>query len=702
MKQLIQDLKKGDTILEDVPTPKVTADTILIKTSRSLVSLGTEKTLVEFGKASFIQKAKQQPDKVKMVLDKMRMDGVLPTLEAVFNKLNQPIPLGYCNVGTVVDIGENINGFKIGDRVASNGNHAEYVCVPKNLVAKIPDNVSDDEATFTIIGSIGLQGIRLCNPTFGENIVVIGLGLVGLITAELLKSNGCNVIAYDFDQKKVDIASKKGILAFNCSNIDPIQFVSQRTNSIGADGVIITASAKSDTIMHEAAQMSRKNGRIILIGVVELDLIRSDFYEKELTFQVSCSYGPGRYDEDYEEKGKDYPVGYVRWTEKRNFETILESMSKGLLDVKSLITDKVSINKYEKIYDNINKESSIASIFKYSEHPKINSTIRLFNESYDKSKGIFGIIGAGNFTSSIIIPSMLKASASLKYIASNKGLSAKILAKKGKIGNATSNYKKILDDSEVDAVIISTRHNLHASMIIDALNAQKHVFVEKPLCLNNEELNKIIEKQNNSRRMVVVGFNRRFSMLSEKVKSFLGDDPINIVATMNAGYIDSSSWVHDLEIGGGRIIGEACHYIDFCSYIASSNIVSVCMSSMGGINSQKTDNATILLRYKNGTNAVINYFSNGNKSYPKEKIEIFNQQRTFIIDNWKQLNTYGVKGFSNLKIRQDKGHNKQFKLFAESIKFGKPIIPFSEIVNTTKASFAAIQSLKENKWVDVI
>ncbi len=317
MKQIIQDLKKGNTILEEVPTPQVKTGTVLIKTTRTLVSLGTERMLVEFGKAGFINKAKQQPDKVKQVLDKMKAEGVLPTLEAVFNKLNQPLPLGYCNVGVVEAVGKGVHSFKVGDRVASNGNHAEYVCVPENLCALIPDNVTDEEAAFTVIGSIGLEGVRLINPNLGETIVVIGLGLIGLVTAELLKANGCNVIGYDFDQQKVDMALAKGITAFNpAKGTDPVKFVLQQTNKIGADGVIITASNKSDEIIHQAAEMSRQRGRIVLVGVIGLNIRRDDFFKKELTFQVSCSYGPGRYDENYEQKGQDYPIGFVRWTEK--------------------------------------------------------------------------------------------------------------------------------------------------------------------------------------------------------------------------------------------------------------------------------------------------------------------------------------------------------------------------------------------------
>ncbi|MGC9355896.1 MAG: zinc-dependent alcohol dehydrogenase, partial [Mariniphaga sp.] len=375
MKQIIQDLKKGNTILEEVPAPQVKPGTVLIRTTRSLVSLGTERMLVEFGKAGFIEKARQQPDKVKQVLDKMKAEGIMPTLEAVFNKLNQPLPLGYCNVGVVEAVGKGVHSFSVGDRVASNGNHAEFVCVPENLCAKIPDNVSDEEAAFTVIGSIGLEGIRLCNPTFGETIVVIGLGLIGLVTAELLRANGCRVIGYDFDQQKVEMAQSKGITVFNpAQGTDPVKFVQNATGGVGADGVIITASNKRDEIIHQAAEMSRQRGRVILVGVIGLNIRRDDFYKKELTFQVSCSYGPGRYDENYEQKGQDYPIGYVRWTEKRNFEAILQAIASGQLNVKPLITEQVPLEEYNQIYGDMRKTGSIASILVYPEKSEHTAT----------------------------------------------------------------------------------------------------------------------------------------------------------------------------------------------------------------------------------------------------------------------------------------------------------------------------------------
>lgn len=704
MKQIIQDLKVGNTILEEVPDPQVREGCVLIQTTRTLVSLGTERMLVEFGKANLVSKARQQPDKVKQVLDKIKADGLMPTLEAVFNKLGLPLPLGYCNVGKVIAIGRGVTSFQVGDRVASNGTHAQIVCVPQNLVVKIPDNVSDEEATFTVIGSIGLQGIRLLQPTLGETIVVTGLGLIGLVTAELLKANGCRVIGVDFDQQKVDLAKEKGIIAFNPSvDGDIVKFVLDQTDQIGCDGVMITASAKTDDIIHEAALMCRKRGRIVLVGVIGLNIRRDDFYKKELSFQVSCSYGPGRYDDDYENKGQDYPIGFVRWTEKRNFEAILYSISSGALDVKPLISEIVPLNEYNQIYGDMKKKGIIASIIKYPEQQEKKSTVKIESSNFSASKGKLGIIGAGNFTSATMLPALQKANASIKYIASAQGLSAKILAKKVNAEYATSDYKEILNDSEIDLVLITTRHNSHAKITLDCLSAGKSVFVEKPLCLEQSELDEIINTYNSRKGLTLtVGFNRRFSPYAVKMKQLLGNTPMNIIATMNAGFIPADVWVHDMLVGGGRIIGEGCHFIDLCSYLATSKVISVSMNSLGTHPAENTDNVSILLKYENGTNATINYFANGSKAYSKERIEVYSQERTLILDNWMELKGYGFKGFSKMSSRQDKGHNAQFALLTERVKNGgEPLIPFDSIINTTKASFACIESLKTKAWIDI-
>lgn len=704
MKQIIQDLSSGDTILEDVPAPLVKNGQVLIQTTRSLVSLGTERMLVEFGKSNLYQKAKQQPDKVVEVINKIKTDGLKPTINAVFNKLGQPIPLGYCNVGKVIAVGKGVDEFTIGDRVASNGPHAEIISVPKNLVCKIPDNVTDEEATFTVIGAIGLQGIRLINPTFGETIVVIGLGLIGLMTAQLLKANGCKVIGFDYDSNKVSIAKSFGINAVNPSNgVDQVAYVLNETNEIGADAVIITASNKGNEIISQSAKMSRKRGRIILVGVIGLDISRADFYEKELTFQVSCSYGPGRYDENYEQKGEDYPLPFVRWTEKRNFDAILQAISNKTIQVNPLITEKIELVQYQNIYANMSRSNSIASILVYpNDKNSISRSIEISTNKQTQSNGIIGIIGAGNFTSAMILPCLKKTSAYLKFISSSSGLSGTTLAKKYKITNSTTDNSLILEDNDVDLVIITTRHNSHSKLVVDSLRNGKNVFVEKPLALNQEELDKVIEAYNISGKTLTVGFNRRFAPLAVQMRKALGlaESPMNIVATMNAGFIPSKVWVHDMEIGGGRIIGEACHFIDLITFLTGSKVKSVCMNTMGIQSKENTDNASILLKYENGTNAVINYFSNGSKAYSKERIEVYHQDRTLIMDNWRKLKGYGFKNFNSATSSQDKGHQNQFNLLINAVQSGgNQIIPFDELVNTTKASFAAIESLKQGTWI---
>ncbi len=704
MKQIIQSFKTGETILEEVPAPQVKRGCVLIETTSSLVSLGTERMLVEFGKSNLLQKARQQPDKVKQVLDKIKTDGLMPTVEAVFNKLGEPLPLGYCNVGRVIAAGDGVEDFKVGDRVASNGHHAEYVCVPKNLVAHVPENISDEEAAFTVVGSIGLQGIRLLNPTLGETVVVVGMGLIGLLTAQLLIANGCRVIGSDVDESKLELAKKWGVIPFNAKRGDVVKFVEEQTDGIGADGVIITASAKSNEIISQAAKMSRKRGRIVLVGVIGLDISRADFYEKELTFQVSCSYGPGRYDEDYEQKGIDYPLPFVRWTEKRNFEAVMQAISMGRISVKEMISEVVDLQDYLQIYGEMGSKNTIASILKYEDKRDVAPahSVKIADSDFVASKGVIGIVGSGNFTKMTMLPALKGSGAGFKYIASSGGVSGTSLAKKYGFAHSTTDYREILNDEEVDLVLITTRHNLHAPMVVETLRAGKNVFVEKPLALNDGELNDILEAQRQSGKTISVGFNRRFSPHIEKIKSVVGDAPMNVIATMNAGHIPANVWVHDMQVGGGRIIGEACHYIDLITYLTGSKVVAVCMNALGTNPEENTDNASILLKYENGSTGVINYFANGSKAYSKERVEVFSQERTLIMDNFRRTTGYGTKGFSKLKTGIDKGHKTQFqKLIKRTIEGGSPLIPLDEIVNTTRASFAAIESLKKNAWVEV-
>lgn len=704
MLQIIQDLQSGDTILAEVPAPTLHPGQVLIRTHRSLVSLGTERMLVEFGKANWIEKARQQPEKVRQVLDKVKTDGLKPTMDAVFRKLGEPLPLGYCNAGEVIGVGSGVTEFKVGDRVVSNGHHAEIVSVPKNLVARIPDGVNYEQAAFTVIGAIALQGIRLIQPSFGETVVVTGLGLIGLMAAQLLHANGCQVIGLDFDESKVNLARSWGIHAFNVSEgNDPVALVMQQTGGIGADAVLITASAKTNDIISQAARMSRKRGRIVLVGVIGLDIQRSDFFEKELTFQVSCSYGPGRYDENYEQKGHDYPIGYVRWTEKRNFEAILQALATNRLQVESLITEIVELGDYQRIYGNMSGRGAIASILKYDGKVSTDqTTVRLLDQGFAGQKGVIGIIGAGNFTGAIILPMLGALGAKMKYIASAKGLSGTTLAKKYKVACSTTRYQDMLEDPEVDAIMITTRHHAHAAQVMEALKAGKHVFVEKPLAITQEDINSIAEVYRQSGKTLTVGFNRRFSPFIVDAKKHLGQaGPMNIIATMNAGAIPAQHWTQDMHTGGGRIIGEACHYIDLMIALTGSLVECVVMNALGPQAQENTDNASILLRFQNGSQGVINYFSNGARSYSKERIEIFSQNRTMIIDNFRKSEYFGFRS-SGMKKTQDKGHREQFRLFLQRLQEGgEAIIPFAEIINTSRAAIAAVESLKTGAWVNV-
>ena len=707
MRQIIQSFKTGETILENLPAPQAGHGQVLIRTRVSLVSLGTERMLVEFGKGSLLAKARAQPDKVKMVLDKVRAEGLLPTLEAVFSKLEQPIPLGYCNVGEVIAVGGGVPGLAVGDRVASNGPHAEYVAVPHRLCARIPDSVTDEQAAFTVIASIGLQGIRLLAPTLGETITVSGLGLIGLLSAQLLKASGCRVIGFDFDTRKVALARSLGIEAIDLSGgQDPVAFALAATGGVGVDGVLVTASAKGDELMSQAARQCRKRGRIVLVGVTGLGLSRAEFYEKELSFQVSCSYGPGRYDEDYEQKGHDYPIGFVRWTEQRNFEAVLQAIAGGAIHVDELITDRIPLDDYQQIYGGIGQSRSIASLLIYpdSQGDKPSTSIQATDRHFAPGEAVAGIIGAGNFTKATMLPAMKTAKAGVKYIASAGGLSGTLLAKKFGIARSTTRYQDILEDSEVRLVMITTRHNAHARQTVEALEAGKHVFVEKPLALTVEQLEQVrAAAEAKPELTVTVGFNRRFSPHVQKMRRLLGDTPgpMSLVFTMNAGAIPANHWVHDPAVGGGRLVGEACHFIDLAAYLAQSPVSAVCANLLGPDTNARSDNAMILLRFASGTQAVVNYLSNGSKAYSKERAEAYHQGRTLILDNFRTLRGYGYAG-ADMKTQLDKGHKEQFRLLFDRLRTGGPaLIPFESLYNTAKASLAILESIKVGGWVAV-
>lgn len=708
MKQIFQNLKTGSTEHIECPYPQCKTGNVLIETKASLISLGTERMLVEFSKSGLIQKARQQPEKVKQVFDKIKTDGLLETYQSINNRLDEPLPLGYCNAGIVLEVGDGVTEFCTGDHVISNGPHAELVVVPKNLVAKIPEGISFEEASFTVAGSIGLQGIRLVTPTIGENIVIIGLGLIGQLTAQFAKANGCKVIAFDLDEMKVSLARSFGIDAQLSNN--PVESVLSLTQGKGVDAVIITASSASESIVTQAAHMSRKRGRIVLVGVVPLNISRADFYEKELSFQVSCSYGPGRYDPDYEISGCDYPFGFVRWTEKRNFEAVLQCISNGTLNVKSLVTERIPFEKAPSVYDRLGQSNSIATIITYSgKVPEdTNKTISIkFKNDCESAGGNIAVIGSGNFTKMSLLPVLKKIKAPVKYICSQTGTTGPHLARKFFIPFCTTDINDILNDDKIKSVIITTRHRSHTGICLQALKKGKHVFVEKPMAINREHLNELVNffQNNNSNNLsLAVGFNRRYSPLVDDIKKALGDPTplINMIYTMNAGFIPQNHWLQSSD-EGGRIIGEACHCIDLFVYLASSPIISVCASSLGKDSNLLSDNVSILLKSKNGSQAVINYYSNGSKQYPKEEIQIFSKKSIIKLDNFRALKFYGYKNKSRKLFMIDKGHCQQFKSYLNFLDSNAPLKnTLKEHINVTEASIAVVESLFKKSWVDLL
>jgi len=703
MRQVLQNLRNGETSLVDVPCPKSIDGHALIRTSKSLVSVGTERMLVDFGKAGLLKKARSQPEKVKMVVEKVITDGLSATYDAVKSKLDQPLPLGYCNVGRILD-GSN-TGFENGARIVSNGHHAEVVRVPKNLIAYIPDEVDDESAAFTVLGAIAMQGIRLVNPTVGETVVVTGLGLIGLLAVQILKANGCRVLGIDFDTAKCQLAKQFGAEVVDLSEEqDPMTIAQAYSRGRGVDAVLITASSTGNDIIHQAANMCRKRGRIVLVGVIGLELSRADFYEKELTFQVSCSYGPGRYDEGYEGKGKDYPVGFVRWTEQRNFEAVLDLMASGSIDVKPLISHRFKINNVVAAYEKLDDRSSLGILLDYHEtntEALTNNTVKLSENSNNKTqKGNIAFIGGGNYASRVLIPAFKSARANLMTLVTSGGMSAVHHGKKNGFLAASTDIEQALDDA-VDTIVIATQHNLHASQTIQALEKGKHVFVEKPLALTHEEIDQIEAAQKVANTLLMVGYNRRFSPHIQKIKSLLDVKPMpkTFIMTMNPGETSMDHWTQDAAVGGGRIIGEACHYIDLMRFLAGSKIKSFNAVRMGENEFVELteDKALISLTFEDGSMGSLHYFANGGQSFPKERIEVFCDNAVLQLDNFRKLRGFGWKGFNKMNLwSQDKGQENCVNAFMESVREGgENPIPQVEIFEVARVSVDLAEILRK-------
>lgn len=707
MQQILQDLGSGETRLVEAPAPLVRAGQLLIDTTTSLISTGTERMLVDFGKAGLIAKAKAQPDKVKQVLGKVRTDGLLTTIDAVRSKLGQPIPLGYSNVGVVRAVGAGVTGFSVGDRVVSNGPHADVVSVPHNLCARIPDGVADEAAAFTVVAAIGLQGIRLVQPTLGEAVVVTGVGLIGLLTVQLLRAQGCRVLAIDFDEEKLALARSFGAETCNpATGDDPVAAGMAFSRGVGVDAVIITASTKSSDPVTHAAQMSRKRGRIVLVGVTGLELSRADFYEKELSFQVSCSYGPGRYDPDYEDRGHDYPLPFVRWTQQRNFTAILDMLASGQIVTAPLISHRFAFADAVAAYAALSEDKRALGIV--LDYPHDGAARHIASVALPAAARppaaaqapVVGFIGAGNYGSRVLIPAFKAAGADLHSIASAGGTSGVVHGERAGFRESTADADSLIANPAVNTLAIVTRHNSHAPYTAAALRAGKHVFVEKPLALTLEELAEVEAAHAASDRLLMVGFNRRFALLTQRAKALLASvhEPKSFVFVMNAGAIPADHWTQDAAVGGGRIIGEACHHIDLMRFLAGSPIVHVSARRMGDNAAQPLteDKAVITLGFADGSFGTVHYLANGGSAFPKERIEVFAGGRTLQLDNFIKLTGYSWPGFAKQALwRQDKGQNDCAKAFLAAIETGGPApIPADELFEVARVTIDAAAQLR--------
>lgn len=696
----------GETELIEVPVPQVPHRGLLVNTDVSLVSSGTERMLVDFGQSSLLSKARQQPEKVRQVLDKVRTDGLLTTLDAVRSKLAQPIPLGYCNVGRVAKVGAGIAGFAPGDRVVSNGPHAEVVRVPVNLAAKIPDGVSDEAASFTVIAAIGLQGIRLVKPTLGEAIVVTGAGLIGLLTIQLLRAHGARVLAIDFDDGRLALVERFGAATCNPGRTDPVAAGLAFSRGQGVDAVLITASTASSEPVAQAAQMSRKRGRIVLVGVTGLELNRADFYEKELSFQVSCSYGPGRYDPCYEDRGQDYPFGFVRWTEQRNFEAILDMMAEGRLDVTALVTHRFDIEDAGSAYRALTDDKgALGILLRYERDAVVRSasTVMLGAPNFAVGEPTLGAIGAGNYASRVLLPAFKAAGAQLSHIATSGSVAGVVEGRKLGFATASSDLETIFSAPGVNTVVIATRHDSHAMLVERALAADKHVFVEKPLGLDLEQVQAVEAAFDATMarggRQLMVGFNRRFAPITRRMHAAVQRIPTPkvFVFTMNAGAIPSTHWTQDPAAGGGRIIGEACHHIDLMRFLCGYEVTSISARRMGevpGVDIAE-DKAVIVLGFADGSFGTIHYLANGGSVFPKERIEVFANGAVLQNDNFRALRSFGWRGVKSARgLGQDKGQKACAAAFLDAVRTGRPAIPTAEIFEVARVTIEAAGQLR--------
>jgi len=714
--QVFQSLDSGETAVVDVPAPAVAAGHVLIRTRATVISAGTERMLVEFGRAGPLAKVRQQPERARQVIEKARTDGLGPTVQAVRAKLAQPLPLGYCNAGVVIDVGQGVTRLKAGDRVASNGPHAEVVSVPANLCAAIPDTprpVSDEAAAFTPLAAIALQGIRLAAPTLGERFVVTGLGLVGLLAVQLLRAAGCEVLGIDLDPSRVELARSFGAEAVDLSRgRDPVKVAERFSQGSGVDGVLIAASTPSSDPVRQAATICRMRGRIVLVGITGLELSREDFYEKELTFQVSCSYGPGRYDPAYEDRGHDYPLGFVRWTEQRNFEAVLGLLAGGAVDVEPLVSHRFEVRDAASAYDTVTSDrSALGVVLRYPLRGNAevadntaSRTVTLAPSATHAAGGaVVGVIGAGGYTTQVLLPALARTAARRETIVSRGGASAAHAGRRFGFARASTRTGTVLDDPAINAVIITTRHDTHADLVIAALDRGKHVFVEKPLAVTPEQLDKVeaayraLHAEGRRRPILTVGFNRRFAPQVVRMRQLLAAAaaPRTMVMTVNAGALPPGHWTRDPVVGGGRIIGEACHFVDLLRHLAGHPIRDVQAIRPSDTSGAGGDGMTISLAFEDGSIGTVHYVTSGHRGFPKERLDVFCAGAVLSLDNFRRLTGRGWPGFRRMVLRtQDKGHAAGVAAFIGAVEKGLPApVPLSEIIEVHRACFKALNSV---------
>ena len=705
MKQVIQNFRSGELKVEEVPAPALTENMVLVENYFSLISSGTERGTVKVGKANILNKARQRPDLVSQVMQNIKKEGIRATLDKVRTKLDTPKALGYSTAGVVLGSMDSKHHFQPGDRVACAGqdyaSHAEVVTVPQNLVAKIPDNVSFEEASYTTVGAIALQGVRQADPRIGDNICVIGLGLIGQITGQILKANGCNVFGVDLSEYLVATAKEHSVdeaLQRNDENL--LASIKSFTKGYGFDHVIITAATNSNDPVDLAAEILRRKGRVVVVGAVKMDLPREpNFYKKELELRMSCSYGPGRYDASYEEYGIDYPYDYVRWTEQRNMEAFLQLLSKKLIDVKPFTTSVFPIDRAVEAYDLITNNSATPFIGLLLQYPqresKKDNAIKL-RESKSAELTV-GFIGAGSFAQSYLLPHVKASGADLKTVVTRSGINTKNVAEKFGFAISSTEVSEVINDKSITTVFIATRHDSHAEYLIASLKAGKHVFVEKPMALNTVQLEEIAEAINLTGAKLMVGFNRRFSPLSKTIKKIFPDSsiPMLINIRVNAGVLPKGHWVQDKKTGGGRIIGEVCHFVDLLQYLTGSDPVKVFAESTNFLEEGvlDEDNISVQIKFQNGSLGNIIYTSVGAKSLAKERIEIFSSGRSFVMDDFKQGWLF-QEGESKVFKLPGKGHKQEIEHFFKSLKENLPApISFDSLYKTSLVTFKIIDSL---------